>query len=148
MLNMAAAALYHMFEQQIFFFHRRQVLNISEQDVSNLISWPEFKRRLSDAGINYEALSSWRKINELRIVANAVKHAEGASAEALRTLRPDMFEDPVTRDHSFPVGIGTPDVYMPLAGEDIYVTTEDLDTYKSSLCIFWDEFARVIMEIS
>lgn len=144
-VNLAAAALYHMFEQQILLFHRRQVLHPSEENIQKLINMKEFKKRLSDTGIDYETLPSWKKVYELRLVANVVKHAEGRSAEELRTLRPDLFEHPALREKSLLKRMGTPAVFMPLAGKDIYLTTDDLNAYQTSLCNFWEEFADTIM---
>jgi hypothetical protein len=36
----------------------------------------------------------WARIDELRLVANSVKHAEGPSAQQLRELRADLFQNP------------------------------------------------------
>lgn len=147
MVNLAATALYHIFEQQILFFHRRQVLHQSEQNNLKLINMKEFKQRLSDAGVDYETFPSWKKVTELRSVANAIKHAEGQSASELRTLRPDLFEHPAVRKTPILERLGTPDVFMPLAGRDIYLTTDDLDAYQLCLCKFWEEFADALMEL-
>jgi hypothetical protein len=137
-------ALHHIFEQQILYFHRKQVLHHSEQSDPKLIDMREFKRRLSDAGVEYEALPSWRTIIELRLVANAVKHAEGCSAVELRTLRPDLFEHPTLRKMSSLARIGIPEVFMPLSGEDIYLAADDLEAYQIGICKFWEEFADAI----
>ena len=52
----------------------------------------EFQKRLKDIGIDIVAFSSWTKIDELKQVANAVKHAEGDAVQRLHGLRPDFFE--------------------------------------------------------
>lgn len=146
MVNLAAVALYHIFEQQIFFFHRKQFLRDSEQNDPKLLNIEEFKQRVSAVGVDYETFPAWEKVDELRLVANAVKHAEGKSASVLRRLQPRLFEHPTVRVTPLLERLGTPDVFMPLSGKDIYLTTDDLDAYKSCLCQFWQEFADALME--
>jgi hypothetical protein len=147
-INLSVAALYHLFEQQLLLFHRRQVLHTSEENVITLINLEEFKGRLSEGGLDLENLSSWPRINELRLVANSVKHAEGKSTERLRKLRPDLFENPILKDEASNWLASSPDIYMPLGGEDIYLTIDDLDLYRSSLLSFWNEFGSAICEHS
>lgn len=131
-----------MFEQQVFLFHRKQVLHPEEENNIKLINREEFKKRLASFGISIEALSAWSKVKELEVVANAVKHAEGRSADELRSLRPDLFDHPAIQKYSFfNFGISRPHVYMPLAGKDIYLTIDDLYAYSSALVSFWEELA-------
>jgi hypothetical protein len=46
--NLFAAGLYHLFEQWLLKFHRRELLYMGEDDDLSLISWKEAKRRLLD----------------------------------------------------------------------------------------------------
>lgn len=146
MVNLAAVALYHIFEQQRFYFHRRELLNDSEQNNPKLLNMEKFQQRASAMGVNYKKFSAWEKVDELRLVANVVKHAEGKSASALRKLQPRLFEHPTVRVTPLLERLGTPDVFMPLSGKDIYLTTDDLDAHKLCLCQFWQEFADALME--
>jgi hypothetical protein len=89
-------------------------------------------------GIDFEAFPCWRKITELRLVANVIKHGEGPSADELRKTNPKMFEYP-------PLGneyrIGDPAAYRirsPLGGEDLYVTADDFKTYESAIHEIFD----------
>ncbi|MCC6502664.1 MAG: hypothetical protein IT362_05975 [Deltaproteobacteria bacterium] len=142
LVNITATALYHMFEQQVFLFHRKQVLHPEEENNIKLINMEEFKKRLAGFDISIEAISAWSKVKELEVVANAVKHAEGRSAVELLSLRPDLFDHPAIQKYPFfNFGISRPHVYMPLAGEDIYLTINDLNTYSSALVSFWEELA-------
>ena len=101
-----------------------------------------FRDKLLENGIDIISFKSWINIEELRIVSNAIKHAEGFSAVELRKIRPDMFEHPMvrTQKESFLTGNSIPLVYLPLAGEDIFVMQEDLLKYKNALVDFWTEF--------
>ena len=142
LLNISAAGMYHFFEQQVVFFLRKEVLHPSEQDVSKLMKIKEFKERLLNNNIDIEHFSSWETIMELQWLANSIKHAEGYSANELRKLRPNLFSPPTTLNNemNFFEGWVTPNIYMPLSGEDLYVTQLDLERYKSAIANFWTEF--------
>lgn len=147
-LNLAAAALYHMFEQQMLFFYRRQVLHPSEENSIPKLKMRELKKRLLDVGIDIESLESWSKVNELRLLANSVKHAEGASSEQLKKLRPDLFVDPSLQDKNLSWLASATRVYLPLAGKDIYVASDDLENYRSGVVLFWEEFGNAVRQHS
>ena len=147
-LNVTVVALHHLFEQQLLSFHRRQVLHRAEEDDANLINLHEMRTRLKSGGVHIETLPSWPKVDELRVVANAVKHAEGDSAERLRMLRPDLLVHPVLRDEDS-LGRHYPhSIYLPLGGEDIYITVNDIQDYKSAVTAFWHEFGSAIHGVS
>ncbi len=142
-LNLFAAALYHAFEQQIMLFHRKEVLKPAEENDHKLFTLSEFQRRLSHSGIDIKMFSSWAKIEELRLVANTVKHAEGNSAKRLYTLRPDMFQDPHL-DRSRLPKTRNPRIFQPLVGEDLYVSLADIHNYCGSLITFWKELSNAM----
>jgi hypothetical protein len=88
---------------------------------------------MTNFGIDLASLEAWAKVDELRLVANSVKHGEGTSAQALRLLRPDLFQDPAFADIQAEMGGRWFDrrhpLAMPLAGEDLFVTESDLHNY-------------------
>lgn len=141
LLNITATALYHLFEQQIIFFLRREVLHPSQENDTELMKVSVFREQLLKKGIDIYSFRSWGKINELRIVSNSIKHAEGTSASELRKMRPDMFKHPMLRIHPEMELMHSAiyRVYMPMAGEDIFVLQDDLSEYKNVLVNFWDE---------
>jgi len=148
-INLSVAALYHLFEQQLLLFYRRQILRPSEENNYNLMNLNQLMTRLSDGGLKLDNLSSWQHVDELRLIANAVKHAEGKSTKNLRRLRPDLFENPILKEDESTSWLAfSHDVYMPLVGEDIFLTIADLDFYRNSLLSFWNEFGDVICEYS
>lgn len=140
MLNLFAAALYHAFEQQIMLFHRTEVLRLPEENNYALLTLSEFQSRLARSGVDIKTFSSWAKIEELRLVANAVKHAEGNSAKRLHTLRPDMFQNPHL-DHLGVSGARNLRIFQPLVGEDLYVSLTDIHDYSATLITFWQELS-------
>jgi hypothetical protein len=138
-INLFAASLYHAFEQQVMTFLRKELLHPTEESNSRLFDMQEFQKRLSDHGIEVTASKSWSAIDELRLLANTVKHAEGKSAQRLHELRPDFF-----RKAGFPelgewVTRWKPRVFQPLVGKDLYVEAKDVRAYLQSLLQFWDE---------
>lgn len=144
-LNLAAAALYHTFEQQLLVFHRRQVLSPAEEhDTTINDRLRVLRQRLEAAGIRLESLEAWDTVAELELVANTIKHGEGRSARALREVRPGLFTPPVLHGTALDKPLGT--VNQPLAGEDIYVTVADIRRYRDALLSFWDAFGRAILE--
>lgn len=147
-INLSTAALFHIFEQQLLFFHRRQVLHPAEENDISKIRTDELKRRLLSGGIDIESLQSWKDIYELQLIANSVKHAEGRSSEELQGLRKDLFTHPVLRNEEVPWPDLDARVYLPLAGQDIYLTTADLEKYRSAIVLFWQEFGEAIRKHS
>jgi hypothetical protein len=143
MLNLFTVALYHAFEQQIMVFHRKEVLHPAEVNTPAFLKFSEFKLRLLRFGIDIETFSSWRKVDELRTVANAVKHAEGNSTRKLHSIRPEMFENP----HSINIGLprlDNPPIFQPLVGDDLYVSLQDIKNYCAGLTRFWQELSATL----
>lgn len=143
-LNLAAAALYHMFEQQFLVFHRRQVLHPREEHDPKLSTKLDvFFKRLKAGGLNVEALPTWNTIAELGLAAHTIKHGEGRSARQLRSVRAKLFTPPLLHGTRFDKPLGT--VSQPLAGEDIYMTPEDIRRYRDALLSFWKDFGEAIL---
>lgn len=143
LVNLTAAALHHMLEQQLLLFHRRQVLSPREEvDPRLSTDMTVFRQRLKDGGLDLNDLGSWRALEELRCLANTIKHGEGRSAAKLRELRPQLFTSPVLHGTRWEEPLGV--VSQPLAGEDIYVTADDLARYRDMVLEFWNEFGEAI----
>jgi hypothetical protein len=139
LINMFAAGLHHIFEQQFVQFHRRELLDAFENRHPDLFTFIEGKRRLLLHGINVEDFRAWRKLSELRLVANTVKHAEGDSAKRLRECRPDLFSSPDLKAMGIDgIATNTP-IFMPLVGEDLFVLEGDIDSYRDAILDFWKE---------
>lgn len=143
LLNVAAVTLYHLFEQQLFVFLRREILHPSEENNVSLIKILVFKERCLRHGVDVEQFHSWPTINEMRLVANTVKHAEGTSANELRKIRPDLFINPILKDSEVRFS-GNCRLYMPIGGEDLYLSVKDLDVYKRMIIDFWDTFIKAM----
>ncbi len=130
LLNWCCAGLYHLFEQHMLLLLRRQILSHGEENEPKLMSLPVLWDRLNSLGIEVESFKNWPKVNdELRPLANAVKHAEGRSATELVERRPDLFTHPFTRDGGEKPPQPPPRVFLPLAGQDLFVLTRDFEDY-------------------
>lgn len=142
--NMFCAGLYHLFEQQLLKFHRRELLYRPEEDNIKLMTVEEARNRLFEGyGIDITTFSSWGKIVELKLVANCTKHADGPSCEKLKERRTDLFTPPSMRDDTgkWPLSF-VGQVFQPLAGEDLYIGLDEFREYVAAVGAFWHEFGE------
>lgn len=140
-LNLFAAGLFHMLEQQLADLCRDGAFETAPLRDTNLgivSAWyrDNFKLDLS-------TLSAWSKIEQLRLLANSVKHGEGNSAEQLRAIRPDLFQNPDLSEflRDFPGMCTAQAVRLPLAGEDIFVTAEVFSEFSAAANSLFAEIA-------
>ncbi|MCU1302008.1 MAG: hypothetical protein JWQ87_2292 [Candidatus Sulfotelmatobacter sp.] len=144
MVNLFAAALYHAFEQQIMMFLRREVLHPREENDPRLFQMSEFQKRMNILGIDITTFLAWAKVDELRLVANTVKHAEGSAAHKLHEIRPDLFVPPQTAELGLALDKIEPRVFLPLVGEDLFVSVADAGQYRDSLLEFWQQLGDAL----
>ena len=144
MLNLFGVALYHAFEQQIMFFHRKNVLCQEEESESRKFRLSEVQKGLKEGGIDITEFLSWLKIDELRLVANTAKHGEGDSSHKLREIRPDMFQNPHLSGFSELMSGPAAEIFQPLVGEGLYVSVQDVRDYRDHLVRFWSELAHAM----
>ena len=133
-LNLFAAGLFHLIEQQLADLTRDGAFDIEASDtkLQNLIDWYEqhFQVALTQ-------FPSWSLIEELRLVANATKHAEGSAATKLRSVHPELFQNPVVRKIDTNTPVFHMPVHLPLGGDGLYVTGDDFRRYhRATLDLF------------
>jgi len=133
-MNALAVALYHLFEQQRHVLTLRTFLD-SEPDSRKRDKC--FREFLEEHGVDRATFIHQTKLEELHLVANVAKHAEGQSAERLRALRPEIFLPPSIRNDSTPRSSSVRPVSLPLMGEDLFVQPEDLRAYLDAVESFW-----------
>lgn len=143
-INMFAVGLYHFFEQKLFFFHRKELLSREEEDNTDLLKIGEVTIRLANNGINIKKFKSWKKIDELRLVANTAKHADGQSSEELKKLRPKLFWRPDFIDGFDSLKLPPISVYQPLMGESFYITHQEFMLYVKAVKDFWFEMVDAL----
>jgi hypothetical protein len=85
--------------------------------------------------VKVEDFESWKRIKEMRLLVNTIKHGDGESARKLRRIRPDYFELDIIK------GTDT----LELAGAvllDSYslkVEEQDFKNYVETTKMFWNE---------
>jgi hypothetical protein len=89
-----------------------------------------------ERGVDLTKFNPWTKLDELRLVANAVKHGDGCSAKKLKRHRPKLFEDPLDLPE-FAFSSSPP--IRPLVGEGMWLTEHDFNDYANALRGFWHE---------
>lgn len=134
-LNLFSAGLFHVVEQQLADLTRDGAIEkkASETPLKEVIEW--YKRGFQ---LDLTQFSEWSVIDELRLVANSTKHAEGSAAKQLRTKRPDVFVYPSLRkDDPTTLAMHTP-LSLPLGGDGLYVTGDDFRKYHKAVLDLFD----------
>jgi hypothetical protein len=140
LLSMAAAALYHLVEQQVCELARLAFFGPDGRPLTPGTSVDLFER----LGVKLTDFAAWQQIEELRHLANCVKHAEGNSCAQLRRARPDLFEKPTVGET---LRAGRAQVRNPLMGDDIYVTVESFDAYVCTVRLFFKQLAHDLEQV-
>lgn len=131
--------LFHLLEQHAKELHLRLLDAHSYNKEIRLTEVTHWLR--AEASVDVETSASWPIINQLRLVANVIKHAEGHSAAQLRLIRPELFFHPSERQGAI---VGKPlksRIRKPLFGEDLYLTSSDFSGYSEAVVVFWSELA-------
>lgn len=140
-VNLFTAGVFHLFEQQVgtlmedwtgkrpkFPFDELGKLTIKNRDGGE---------------IAIKSAPTWGRLDELRLVANVVKHAEGDSATRLRAVNGAHFRLPSVRGTELEKWFGERMLGEPLTGEGIYVVKADYDTFVTAVIEFWEWLAGV-----
>jgi hypothetical protein len=139
-INLHAAGLFHLLEQQLGNLihcvrNSEHPDNAGEEPKSNIHAYAKWYRRY--LGLDLEKLVEWPKIDELRLVANAVKHAKGDSEAELRVKRPDLFQHPIRAEMGLS-GVATREepLRLPLAGDGLFITEAVFNEYATAVYDF------------
>jgi hypothetical protein len=131
------AGLYHLFEQHSgsLLFQLRgpppKGNNVRDQ----------LSKFLDHLAIDIEQLKGWSDVEELRLVANSVKHGDGSSSSQLRQRNPKLFllyQDDPSGNFRFHR------VIRPLAGDGLYLTPDDFNRYAHALTEFWQSLLSAL----
>ncbi len=157
-INMSSVMLWHLLEQQILEFYMKTVLSPDEE---RLVRYGEDKkmrysslyivemlRRLRENGLDIEFCPSWSKVEELRMLANALKHGIGRSSDKLNSIRPDLFiidELLQAKDCGFE---RSSHIRRPAGGDGIYVRESDVVDYFDAAINLWKYIFDRIEELS
>lgn len=123
MLNLAAVGLFHRLEQLLSDIVQNAPSSTAETDpkkAAKTISFCGLVKKLEKHEPALLKRLPWSQINELRLVANVAKHAEGTSAKKLHEKKPNLFG---SRDG----GTGS-----PLLGEELFLFASDFKHYAEA----------------
>jgi len=144
-LNLFSVGLFHLVEQKLTDLCNDASFPMDPPDTNLGAVRQWYARHLR---LDLQLLRNWPTIEELRLLANAVKHAEGSTErqlherQLLRERRPQLFEHPLTRR----LGPDAPRIErplrQPLAGEDLYVTDDLFGEYATAVVGFFQALAE------
>lgn len=137
-VNLFAVGLWHLFEQQLAHFARHALPYT--WDPPNP-PFGDVQGALREMTLDVTRLLSYPRVEELRWLANCVKHGDGTSCTQLRARRPELFAPSGTTDLLPSPPFADLPVIAPLGGEDLYLTTEGFKGYTDAVKAFWSELA-------
>ena len=85
----------------------------------------------------------WEKINELRLLVNVLKHAEGNLELKLRELRPDYFIHDIYGEKYDLMSM----YHVSLLEATLQIKEEDFIKYYDALVAFWKELPERMYSI-
>jgi hypothetical protein len=100
LFNLMIAGLFHLVEQQSYYLATRVLSrHILPPDPKG--GFEQLKKLLQQKfTIDIASFKSWTLMDQLRLVANTVKHGDGRSAQELMGKYPDLFKDPFDPNHT------------------------------------------------
>jgi hypothetical protein len=130
-----------LFEQHLTLFHRQELLGWFDRNEVKLFAREEVHKKFDAHGISIKSFASWPKLEELRHLANTLKHGEGKSSRELAELAPDLFTQPSLIDDGAHVSPASYRVYTPLIGDELFVTADHIRDYAAAIEGFWLELS-------
>lgn len=135
-LAMWILCLYQSWEQQLMRFVKKEIETDGCYKLTGPMDFATAKEYFKIHNCPIDKLSCWKKIKELKTLANVIKHSDGNSAKVLKKLRTDFF-----------CWEGVPDFSKDrlqffentLLDETLNIKNEDFISYYNSLIAFWDE---------
>jgi len=102
----------------------------------------DIKQEFLDFGQDLEQLGCWLEIDELRLLANVIKHGDGGSATDLEKLRPDFFKSDIAESNLL-------ERHRTVLNEQVLsISDSDFTKYKIALQSFWEDLPeRLYCEI-
>lgn len=150
-LNLLAAGLYHLFEQQQKGLFYQTVAARTGTDYR----WKALNNSLLASGVDWARLPGATSLEELRLTANTIKHGAGDAAAALAAVRPDLFdfdpdgnrEEDAERQRLGATMQASDLLFAPLGGGDLYVAERDLADWCDAVLQFWRGLAAALREL-
>jgi len=136
-IGMWISCMCQVWEQQLFSFvyHEAQSEGLKYNDSDMKRGYAFSKEVFEWHQQPFESISCWKKIKELRMLVNVIKHSEGDSEQNLRKMRPDYFE--------YEIGVEKYDLlslyHSTLLEATLQIKNDDFINYYDALVSFWNE---------
>jgi len=147
LLNLFAVGLYSLFEQEFAFWVRTALERFAELEPQKIHfdKLADMTRALARLGLDATHLSSWAEVDQLRLIANTVKHWEGPSCRKLRKVRADLFEPSNNAvGHSEPRAA----VSGPLGGGGLYLDPNELQRKVQAINNLWRDLEHEVRKLA
>lgn len=134
-IAMWISTLYQYWEQQVRMLLFKEMERYWDIEIEGFCTTIEqIKKCFKIHGVDIEEYESWEKLNELRLLCNAIKHGIGGSANKLMELNPDLFVSfPDSNDKLL-------NLYsVTLHNQVLNISEELFNSYAENLIAFWDE---------
>ncbi|MCY3934207.1 MAG: hypothetical protein OXH70_21095 [Acidobacteria bacterium] len=150
-LNLLAAGLHHLFEQQ----QKGLFYQTVAARTGTEYRWKTLKPSLLASGVVWTRLPGAASLEELRLAANTIKHGAGDSAAELAAVRPDLFgldpdgnrETDVERQRLGAAMQASDLLFAPLGGGDLHVAERDLADWCDAVLQFWRGLAAALRKL-
>lgn len=129
-INLLATGLFHLLEQQLAKLVSDSIFqdyNPPDADLTQVVHW--YRKHMA---LDLKTFRQWPIIEELELVANAVKHGKGRSEIKLRPLRPVLFQNPSLPKKGFAGTALAHEPLLPLAGDGLFLTEELFAEYATA----------------
>lgn len=124
-LGLAIAGLFHVWERamrRVLIRAIRFQLPVPDRQTIERADTKQLLSALQATGMRLPSSSILERLNELRLIANVVKHGSGASLRELAEFYPERFD-------GMEADIASPDF--------LSLTEEDLNTFGDAVATFW-----------
>lgn len=128
---LAIAGLYHLWERKVIEFLFKEIAHRWKIQYLKITTFDDIKYNFLDYGIDLENLNCYPDLNELRLVANVIKHGDGNSLDELKKTNAKILSDTGGLGE---IHTGT----WTISGVDLYPAQEHLDRYGDAVSQFWD----------
>lgn len=133
-IGMWITCLCQVWEQQLYSF----IIRSGKQEGINYGQDNSFdfcKRVFFEHQQDLEKMESWKKIQELRLLVNVLKHSEGKSERKLRDIRPDYFQQNIDGKIYDIMSFS----HSSLREQALMIKDEDFKNYFDALVQFWTD---------
>jgi len=135
-LHIFYVLLYKVFDQQFSYFYQKEILDPREEHNLKLKKWSIVYNRFKKSGITLRSMSTYQKINILRLISNVIKHGDGPAAKELKKLAPHYFNHSNNGFYSVFISDDIRD--------DLNLSLDDFKIHAENVKSFWYELGNAI----